>query len=155
GLFFLVPSAHAGQPKLIAEDWDYAPAMKAVAKKFTGTPGVVLHFGDSITHANPYSQWARHGKGHTEEDKKGLEWMHTYQKDNTAGGYRCSVDKPGGRSETAAGGMRIDQFLQGGHNGLPSLAQLLKKYNPHVAVLMLGTNDASAGIKVEDYQRDM
>lgn len=147
--------ALAGDGKAIAEDWDYAPAMKAVAKKFTGTEGVVIHFGDSITHANPYSQWARHGKGKSKEDEDICKWMHTNKKTDLDGWHLCSVDKPGGRSETAAGGMRIDQFLKGGHNGLPSLGQLLKKYNPQIAVLMLGTNDASAGIKVDDYQRDM
>lgn len=145
----------AGSPKLIAEDWDYARAMQAVAKKFTGTPGVVLHLGDSITHANPYSQWARHGKGKTPADEAICQWMHTDKKNEMDGWYLCSVDKPGGRSETAAGGMRIDQFLKGGHNGLPSLAELLKKYKPQMAVLMLGTNDASAGIKLADYERDM
>jgi lysophospholipase L1-like esterase len=149
------PTVFAGQPKLIAEDWDYAPAMKAVTKKFTGTPGVVVHFGDSITHANPYSQWARYGKGKTTADEAICKWMHTGKNNELDGWYLCSVDKPGGRSETAAGGMRIDQFLKGGHNGLPSLGELLKKYNPQIATLMLGTNDASAGIKVEDYKRDM
>jgi len=31
------------------ESWDYGPAMRAVAKRFTGVEGVVLHLGDSIT----------------------------------------------------------------------------------------------------------
>lgn len=155
GLLLHAQTAFGGQAKLIAEDWDYAPAMKMVAKKFTGTEGVVVHFGDSITHANPYSQWARSGKGKTKEDEEICKWMHTGKQNDLDGWYLCSVDKPGGRSETAAGGMRIDQFLKGGHNGLPSLAQLLKKYNPQIAVLMLGTNDASAGIKLADYERDM
>ncbi len=154
-VLLLTRSAVAGAPKLIAEDWDYAPAMKAVAKKFSGTTGVVVHFGDSITHANPYSQWARHGKGKTKDDEAICKWMHTGKMNDLDGWYLCSVDRPGGRSDTAAGGMRIDQFLKGGHNGLPSLEQLLKKYNPQIAVLMLGTNDASAGIKLADYQRDM
>jgi hypothetical protein len=154
-LLLYAQSTFAGQPKLIAEDWDYTSAMKKVAKKFTGTEGVVLHFGDSITHANPYSQWARYGKGKTKADEEICNWMHTGKQSDLDGWHLCSVDKPGGRSETAAGGMRIDQFLKGGHNGLPSLTELLKKYNPQMAVLMLGTNDASAGIKVADYERDM
>lgn len=139
----------------LAGDYDYAPAMKRVAAKFDGTPGVVLHLGDSITHANPYSQWARHGKRHTDRDKAVLKWMHTGAMDNTDGWFLCSVDRPGGRSDTAAGGMQADQFLAGGHNGLPSADALLKKYRPQLVVLMLGTNDASAGRPVEAYLKDM
>jgi hypothetical protein len=42
------------------EGWDYA-AMRAVAERFTGTQGVVLHLGDSIT-----VQPAHRGHGGTE-----------------------------------------------------------------------------------------
>ncbi len=51
--------------KLLAEEHDYAPAMGQVAAHFKGQEGVVLHLGDSITYANPYSQWARSGRGKT------------------------------------------------------------------------------------------
>jgi len=50
------------------ESWDYASAMKEVARKFTGTEGVVLHFGDSITVAAEYTAWGRHGRAKTPED---------------------------------------------------------------------------------------
>ena len=49
------------EPVPLKQGWDYAPAMKKVAERFKGNPGVVLHVGDSITHANPYGQWARGG----------------------------------------------------------------------------------------------
>jgi lysophospholipase L1-like esterase len=143
------------KPRLIAEGWDYAKAMRAVAAKFTGKEGVVLHVGDSITHANPYSQWARRGQGKTPRDAAICKWMHTGKDNERDGWFLCAVDRPGGRSDTAAGGIRSDEMLAGGRAGLPSLAELLKKYNPRVVVLMLGTNDASAGRKVEDYARDM
>jgi hypothetical protein len=116
---------------------------------------VVLHFGDSITYANPYSQWARHGKGKTKEDEAICKWMHTGKKNDLDGWHLCSVDKPGGRSETAASGVRMDQFLKGGFHGLPSCAQLLKKYNPQIAILMLGTNDASIEFKLADYKQNI
>jgi len=50
---------------LQSADPDYAQAMRKVAARFTGKEGVVLHIGDSITYANPYSAWARGGKGKT------------------------------------------------------------------------------------------
>ena len=56
--FCLQPPAPA-EESLLPQDWDYAAAMRAVAAKGTGRPGVVLHFGDSITYASPYSAWAR------------------------------------------------------------------------------------------------
>lgn len=139
----------------LAQDWDYSGAMKKVAAKFKGKEGVVLHIGDSITHANPYGQWARAGEGRSEEDKAVLAWMHLGADDETDGWFLARYDHPnGGRSHTAAGGMRWDELLAGGRAGLPSLAELLKNYQPQIVVLMLGTNDGSAGRKVEDVSND-
>jgi lysophospholipase L1-like esterase len=156
-LLLLVEPAlgRAGEPKPIAEGWDYTAAMRRVAEKFKGKPGVVLHLGDSITHANPYGQWARGGQGRTPRDLAVLKWMHAGMNNDLDGWYLAAVDRPGGRSDTAAGGMRADQFLAGGHNGLPSAAALLKKYQPQIVVLMLGTNDASAGRSLDAYRQDM
>jgi lysophospholipase L1-like esterase len=139
----------------LAAEPDYAAAMKKVAAGFQGTPGVVIHVGDSITHANPYGQWARGGEGRTAEEKALLQWMHTGKNDDTDGWFLAAVDRPGGRSDTAAGGMRADELLAGGKGGLPSLAKLLEKYRPQMVVLLIGTNDCSAGRKVEDYRRDV
>ena len=139
----------------LPQDWDYTEAMKKVAAASSAKPGVVLHIGDSITHANPYGQWARFGKGHSDDDKEALEWMHTGAMDETDGWYLAAADHPaGGRSHTAAGGMRVDELLTGGKAGLPSLAELLEKYRPQAVVLMCGTNDVSRGRKVEDYRAD-
>jgi lysophospholipase L1-like esterase len=154
-LLQLAPLARAGEINLIAEGYDYAPAMKKVAAKFKGNEGVVLHLGDSITYANPYGQWARGGKGKTPRDEAVLKWMHTGAKDDKDGWYLAAVDKPGGRSETAAGGIQLDEFLACGRAGLPPLKAVLEKYRPRLAVLMLGTNDASAGRSADAYLKDM
>lgn len=140
---------------LIKEDWDYVAPMKEVARKFNGTQGVVIHIGDSITYANPYGQWARYGKGQTDSDKAVLKWMHAGEKNNLDGWHLASVDRPGGRSDTAVGGIRIDEFLKGGKSGIPPLKDLVTKYNPQLIVLMLGTNDLSANRPVEKYKADM
>jgi lysophospholipase L1-like esterase len=134
---------------------DYAEPMKKVAADFRGKPGVVLHVGDSITYANPYGQWARFGKGQSEADRAVLKWMHTGADNDTDGWYLARVDRPGGRSDTAAGGIRADQMLAGGKSGLPSLADMLKKYRPQAVVILLGTNDASANRPLADYRADM
>ena len=139
----------------LAQDWDYAAAMKKVAAKFKGKEGVVLHVGDSITHANPYGQWARGGEGRSDEDKAVLAWMHLGADDESDGWFLARYDHPnGGRSHSAAGGMRWDELLAGGKAELPSLAEMLKTYQPQIVVLMMGTNDASAGRKVEDVTKD-
>ncbi len=133
------------EEKPLPQAWDYARAMKEVAARNKGRPGVVLHIGDSITHANPYGQWARGGQGRTDEDKAVLKWMHAGANDDSDGWYLAAFDVPGaGRSHTAAGGMRADELLAGGKAGLPSLAKLLDAYKPQMAVLMIGTNDVSA-----------
>src|SRR5262245_20235230 len=47
----------------LAEKWDYEAPMKKVAARFKGKEGVVIHVGASDTIANPYTTWARSGKG--------------------------------------------------------------------------------------------
>jgi hypothetical protein len=148
-----ISSLAAAEP--LAEDWDYAAAMKQVAAEFNGRAGIVLHVGDSITYANPYGQWASYGEGRTDGDRTLLAWMHAGKSDDTDGWHLARFDVPGGgRSYTAAGGLQADELLAGGRAGLPSLAEMLKNYQPQMVVLMIGTNDASRGRAVEDYTRD-
>ncbi|HET6882946.1 MAG TPA: GDSL-type esterase/lipase family protein [Pirellulales bacterium] len=143
-LLFATAPANAAEP--IAEAWDYVPAMREVTARAKGRPGVVLHVGDSMTYANPYGQWARVGAGKTAGDKAALEWMHTGADNDLDGWWLCRFDHPdGGRSYTAAGGLRLDELLAGGKQGLSSLADLLDRYRPQAIVLMIGTNDVSAG----------
>ena len=137
----------------LKQGWEYAQPMRQVAEKFKGRTGVVLHIGDSITHANPYGQWAVGGKGRTEEDLAVLKWMHLGAEDDTDGWYLARTDLPEGRSYTAAGGLTMGQLLKG-RGSHPTLAKMLEQYQPQIAVLMLGTNDVSLGRKVADYQRD-
>lgn len=140
----------------IAEPWDYAPAMRQVAARGMGRPGVVLHVGDSMTYSNPYGQWARHGAGKTADDKAALEWMHTGADDDRDGWWLCRFDHPaGGRSHTAAGGLRLNELLAGGKQGLPSLAEMLDQYQPQAVVLMIGANDASANRDRKQFAADL
>jgi hypothetical protein len=151
-----VRAAGNSEESPLPQPWDYAPAMKAVARRGDGRPGVVLHVGDSITHANPYGQWARSGAGRTADDRAALSWMHAGADDDTDGWWLARVDHPdGGRSYTARGGIRADEMLAGGKGGMPSLGALIERYRPQVVVLMLGTNDASAGRDVAAFRADM
>jgi hypothetical protein len=140
---------------LQAHPVDYADAMKKVAAKFTGKEGVAIHLGDSITYANPYSGWARYGRGKTPEEAAACKWMHTGADDETDGWYLARVDRPGGRSDTAVSGIRSEEYLQGGKSGIPPLGEVVKKYNPQMAVVMLGTNDVNAGRTTAAYAADM
>lgn len=140
----------------LPQAWEYASAMQAVARRSEVRPGVVLHVGDSITYANPYGQWARRGEGQTEGDRSVLVWMHTGADNDMDGWWLSRFDHPdGGRSFTAAGGLRADELLAGGRQGLPPLAEMLDRYRPQAVVLMIGTNDASAGRSRDDYLRDV
>lgn len=118
--------SRAAEP--VREAWDYAPAARQVAARGIGRPGVVLHIGDSMTYSNPYGQWARAGAGKTADDKAVLEWMHTGADNDLDGWWLCRFDHPdGGRSYTAAGGLRLDELLAGGKQGLPALSELLER----------------------------
>ncbi len=144
-----------GQGRVSEQAWDYRAAMKQVAERFAGREGVVLHIGDSITYANPYSQWARGGKGKTKHDQEVLAWMHTGQKDDTDGWFLASDDAGRGRSHTAASGIKADQLRKGGFRKLPSFARLLSQYKPQMIVLMIGTNDVSSGRSVNNFTKDL
>jgi hypothetical protein len=150
------PTAGASGESPLPQAWDYAEAMRAVARRGDGRAGVILHVGDSITYANPYGQWARAGDGRSAEDRAALAWMHAGADDDSDGWWLARADHPdGGRSYTACGGIRADEMLAGGKGGMPSLAALLETYRPQAVVLMLGTNDASAGRDVAAYRADM
>jgi lysophospholipase L1-like esterase len=139
-----------------AEPPAYAAEARKIAAQFKGTPGVVLHVGDSITYANPYSAWPRYGAGKTEADKALLKWMHTNAENERDGWHLARLDHPdGGRSETAASGIRADQLLEGGFAKLPAYEKLLAKYRPQIVVLLIGTNDASEGRTPKRYLADV
>lgn len=158
GLLFcslLVGQAAATEVPL-TQPWDYARAMRTVVASGKGLPGVVIHVGDSITYANPYGQWARMGKGRSEDDLATLKWMHTGDDNETDGWWLARFDHPdGNRSHTAASGMRADELLAGGHSNLPSLQSILEKYRPQAVVLMIGTNDVSANRTLGTYRADL
>ncbi len=96
-LLLTLGAAAFAQDAAPSQPWDYARAMKQVAAKFRGRPGVVLHVGDSITYSNPYGQWARHGEGRTDEDRAALAWMHAGADDDTDGWWLAAFDHPDGQ----------------------------------------------------------
>ena len=140
---------------LVLAQADYTDAMKKVSAKFTGKEGVVIHLGDSITYANQYSGWARGGKGKTPQEEAALKWMHCGADNETDGWYLARVDRPGNRSDTAVSGIRNYEYLEGGKSGIPPLGDVVKKYNPQIAVIMLGTNDINGGRTPAQYKADM
>lgn len=154
----LSASAHAAddaKPFRVPDAEDYAPAMKKVAAKFKGTPGVFLHLGDSNTYANQATAWARGGMEQTDAEKAFLKWSHAGKRDESDGWYLASTDVPSNRSHTAASGMQADEFLKGGKGGLPALADVANKYKPQLALYMLGTNDVRAGRPTAQYIADV
>jgi len=155
-----LPAVKRSGETVVKESWDWAKEMLPVAKRFKGTQGMIVCLGDSITYANQSTRWARSVSynrkgGYTDADKAILRWSHAYDGQKpTNGWWLAAVDRPSGRSETAASGIRTDQYLKGGFHRLPSLQAILDKYNPQVAFILLGTNDAR-GRKPDDVLKDM
>lgn len=150
---FLIPLLLLVQQKKTADG--YEDAMLKVAAQFKGKEGVVIHIGDSITYANQYSGWARYGKGKTPQDEAACKWMHVGKDDDTDGFFLCRVDRPGGRSDTACSGIKSHEYVEGGKAGMPPLAEIIRKYNPQAAVVMLGTNDVTGGRAPAQVKADM
>ena len=97
----------------LAESWDYVPAMKKVAARFAGNEGVVLHVGGSMTIANPYTTWARSGKGKSPRDVAILKWMHAGANDKTDGWWLCRTEIEHYRAYTAESGLESPMLLWG------------------------------------------
>lgn len=140
-----------------AWETDWVAYCRSVHAGWSGTDGFAVHLGDSITYANAYGQWARYGGGKTQDDIDICNWLHSSDwpgggNNSASGWYLAAYDMPGGRSYTAESGIRTDQYISGAAD-LPSMDQMYtlgftnpdgKQYrDAEVAVVMLGTNDAS------------
>jgi hypothetical protein len=152
----------AGDPAFKApqESYDYTAAMKQVAAKFKGNAGVYLHLGDGITYTSSNTLWARAGEGHTVAEKAFLKWSHVGERNDSDGWYLASADVPSGnvvgqRSHTAANGLRAENLLKNDRSGLPPLQEIIDKYQPQLALYMLGTCDIEAGRPANQYYADV
>jgi len=113
------------------------------------TAGFVLQIGDSITHANPYSQWPRYGAGKTSEDSALCTWASTSVMGsgtndvNNKNGFYLAVADTASRGMTAAGGISTAEMLSGSGNGSTAMPS--------------DTNTASAKLKIADatYNNDI
>ncbi len=129
--------------------------MISVTADYTGSEGKVVPMGDSITYLIDAGLWVRSGKGKTKEEQQICDWMNADRDDASNGWYLAAVDRGHGRSETAACGCRSDEFIRGGKGGLPPLEEILKRRNPQIAVVLLGTNDLGARVPPEKYLSNM
>ncbi|MCJ8330969.1 MAG: SGNH/GDSL hydrolase family protein [Lentisphaeria bacterium] len=153
--FFLMTLCLIIIQPLHAQKPSYQDAMKIVAKKYTGKEGKVVPLGDSITHANPSTRWARMGKGKTKEEKEISKWMNAGKTDKSNGWWLAIDDQARGRSWTAEIGIRSGGFMKGGKYGLPPLAKILKEHNPQIALILLGTNDLGMRVPPETFLANM
>lgn len=139
--------------------------MLHVARRFTGVDGKVVPLGDSNTYANQAGRWAREGKGRSEAEEAACRWMRSHVEGPDNGWWLAADDQPEGRSWTAASGVTSGEYLEGGKGfpagseshtgGLLPLKEILRKHNPQVAPILLGTNDLNVGVSPADYLQNM
>lgn len=139
----------------LPEAWDYAAAMKKAAERFKGNEGVVLHVGASMTIANPYTTWARKGRGKTAEDAAILKWMHTDAHDKTDGWWLCRKELVHYRAYTAESGLESPMLHAGGKRGLPPLKKLLEDYKPRMVTFEVGIYDVENKRPIDEYRKHM
>lgn len=144
----------------LPQENDYAPAMREVARRFDGVQGVVIHVGDSMTIANPYTTWARQGRGRTPEDMAVLEWSHTNSRNRQLDGWWLARTAAGDNhyvAYTSTGGLTSKQVIEGGppNRNLPPLETLLEKFKPQMVVIMVGAYDADEKRSVEEFRKYM
>lgn len=153
-LLTLVGCHRGPTAEFLPQSWELGEPLRAVAKRFRGIPGVVLHAGDSITLDPAYAAWPLSGRGRSAEDEALLRWSHTGTEGLQDGWWLCSKPVAVKRSATAFAGIQLRQFLAGEVSGIP-LAGVLDRYRPQVVVLLLGTNDVSAGRSRREFAADL
>jgi hypothetical protein len=139
----------------LAEEWDYVAPMKKVAARFKGNEGVIIHIGASDTIANPYTTWARSGKGQTPEDQAVLKWMHTGANDKSDGWWLCRHELVSHRAYTAESGLQSAMLFKGGALGLPTLEKMLKDHQPRIVVLEVGIYEVEEKRPLAEYRQNM
>ncbi|MGE3806632.1 MAG: SMP-30/gluconolactonase/LRE family protein [Gemmataceae bacterium] len=139
----------------LPEGWDYAAAMKKVAARFKGKEGVVLHVGGSMTIANPYTEWARKGKGKTEDDLAILKWMHAGANDKSDGWWLCRTELEHYRAYTSESGLESPMLHAGGKRGLPPLKKLLEDFQPRIVIFEVGIYDVENNRSEAEYRKHM
>ena len=157
---------------LCAPAWGQAwiTEMQQVHTNFTGAPGTIARFGDSISCSWAYFYPLQYGHSYTtSQSEAALTWIQTYsdgdiwtwQHDDplTYGGQTLRRgDWCGNRGTmTSRWPLQTDQnppetnvsfWLSTSRGGLPVM-------NPEIAVIMFGTNDVSAGVGLAEYEANM
>jgi hypothetical protein len=147
----------------LAEKWDYVAPMKKVAARFQGKPGMLIHVGASDTIANPYTTWARQGKGKTPEDVSVLRWMNAGANNKTDGWWLCRQELVSHRAYTAESGLASAWLFKEGEKApgrwpgppLPPLDKMLDDYQPQIVVFEVGIYEAEAERPLADYRKNM
>jgi hypothetical protein len=143
GAFGKRPDYPKTTPKLL-EDYknlpDYAEAMKKVHAKFTGTPGTLAMFGDSITAAREFwSPLKEPGKNMSPQMRKDYDLVRSYMKDE------CWSWK--GKQYGHEGGKASKWILD-------NADQWLKDLKPEVVVILVGSNDMDLKVAPEQGLKD-
>ena len=138
----------------------YQANMVAVHSHFTGTPGMVARFGDSITYSGAFFKPLKYiptnnitGANGTAADKAALTWFQGYVNNGCMSWQDDAVALSNGNmsGKDSAWPMQVgDQFP-----GKTNIAGWLTKLNPEMAVIMWGTNDMSHSISVAQYKTNM
>lgn len=133
----LAPSALAA-----AEDDAWVEPMKAVHARFTGQPGTVAQFGDSITITMAFFVPLQDEVKNLPADLVDAHaWIRKYVQGRCWRGWKGPEFGNEGRTTTAWAVANLDGWL--------------KKLNPEVALVMWGTNDTYAGPKPPEYTENL
>ncbi|WP_168205305.1 SGNH/GDSL hydrolase family protein [Bythopirellula goksoeyrii] len=127
--------------KALAEPY-WVEEMKAVHSIFSGTPGNIARFGDSITYSSASFKPLRYDfTNRTPEDAFAQEWLQSYITPVSWTWQDDAVAESNGNysSKTAAWPLQTDQ-----NPPMTNIQHWLQKLKPELAVVMWGTNDLSS-----------
>jgi len=121
---------------------DWAEPMKAVHARFTGQPGTVAQFGDSITITMAFFVPLEGEVRNLPADLvEAHAWIRKYVQGRCWRGWKGPEFGNEGRTTTAWGLARMDEWL--------------KRLNPEVALILWGTNDTYQGPQPPEYTENL
>ena len=134
----LSASLFAAATKPAAKDNYWVEPMKKVHARFTGQPGTVAQFGDSITITMAFfTPLSMDVKNLPDDLKQAHKWMRGYVQGRCWRAWKGAAFGNEGRTTSAWGLKNMDSWL--------------KKLNPEVALVMWGTNDSYLGPRPPKY----
>lgn len=137
----------------LAEEASWVEPMRQVHARFTGRPGTITRFGDSISQSKAFFVPLRWPHKHTDAAAaEALAWIQRYLTEDC---WTWQDVEEGKGVGVLNGTLSSWPLMRSGDSSQSNIQLWLKMLNPEMAVILWGTNDLARGVGVERYQENI